>query len=281
MTVIAKKEPWCIKPDDLIHLSYKIHGTSGISAYVLCKQPLTFKDKLINLISGRKWNEEKHEYDYLYTSRTVIKNANYNPDVTGGFYGCDVWAEADKIVRPHLTRGMSAYYEIVGFLPNGRFIQKGYDYGCIPPIKGEIYTPEKHFKVRIYRLTYTNVDGVVHEFSPLEVKTWSENNGLVAVHTCYYGKAVDLYPDIIQKYDGKIIIPEDWNSKFWDKMANDKNFYMEMNSPDCNNKVPHEGLVIKKDDMHSRAWKLKTFAFINKSEQALLDAGEENIEDNA
>ena len=25
---------------------------------------------------------------------------------------------------------MTVYYEIVGFLPNGGYIQKGYDYGC-------------------------------------------------------------------------------------------------------------------------------------------------------
>ena len=51
-----------------------------------------------------------------------------------------------------------------------------------------------------------------------------------------------------------------------------------MNSPDCVNKVPHEGIVIKIDDGIARAFKLKTFAFLNK-EQVLLDKGEENIED--
>ena len=72
--------------------------------------------------------------------------------------------------------------------------------------------------------------------------------------------------------------PEDWNQQFWDMLANDKNFYMEMNSPDCNNNVPHEGLVIKKEDMISRAWKLKCFAFLQ-GEAKELDAGESNIED--
>ena len=55
---------------------------------------------------------------------------------------------------------------------------------------------------------------------------------------------------------------------------------MECNSPSCSNNVPHEGLVIKKEDMISRAWKLKCFAFLN-GEQKELDAGIENIEDNA
>ena len=54
---------------------------------------------------------------------------------------------------------------------------------------------------------------------------------------------------------------------------------MELNSPDCINKVPHEGIVIKKEDMVPAAVKLKCFSFLNKEQQA-LDAGEANIEDN-
>ena len=69
-----------------------------------------------------------------------------------------------------------------------------------------------------------------------------------------------------------------WCENFIEKLANDENFFMEMNSPDCINKVPHEGIVIKIDDMKSRAWKLKCFKFINK-EQELLDKGITNIED--
>lgn len=72
--------------------------------------------------------------------------------------------------------------------------------------------------------------------------------------------------------------PENWFEQFLEKLANDPEFYMEKNSPHCNNKVPHEGLVIKIDNMRSAAFKLKCFAFLNK-EQALLDAGEGNIED--
>lgn len=169
-TVLVRKEPWCINPDDLISLTYKIHGTSGISAYVLCKKPLNFIQKVFNWIEGKGWKGFTEEYDYIYASRSVVKNQYLNKEVGPGFYGEDVWAEADKIVRPNLVKGMTAYYEIVGFLPSGNYIQKNYDYGCTPPKAGETYTHEKHFKVRIYRLTLTNVDGVVHEFSAREVQ---------------------------------------------------------------------------------------------------------------
>ena len=264
-TVRIQNDKWAISPNDLISITEKIHGTSGISAYVLCKK----KPTLINKI--KSWfGNPNIEYDYLYASRSVIKNATEitNP---GGYYGCDIWAEADKIVRPRLQKGMTIYYEIVGFLPTGRYIQKNYDYGCVPPEKDEHFTHEKHFKVRVYRITITNVDGYVHEFSAKEVQEWCKANDLIPVTEYYYGYAKDLY---------NISVNDNWTDVFWDTMANDKNFYMECNSPSCINKVPHEGLVIKKEDMRSRAWKLKCFAFLN-DEQKELDAGIENIEDNA
>lgn len=267
-TALLKKYPYVIHPDSWIQMSYKIHGTSGISAYVLCKQELTWKQKIAKWLTGEDFNK----YDYLYASRTVIKNKFYNRNVGGGFYGVDVWAEADKIVRPCLAKGQTAYYEIVGYLPNNGFIQKKYDYGCVPPGISGKYISEKNFKVRIYRVTYTNVDGKVFEYTPRQVQEWCKSVGLTPVEECYYGKAKDLYPDLDTT--------NHWNENFIERLANDKRFYMEMDSPHCKNKVPHEGLVIKIDDGLSRAFKLKAFRFLNK-EQELLDKGESNIEDEA
>lgn len=265
-TTVIKKCPHVLKPTDLISITEKVHGTSGISAYVLCKQPLTWKQKIAKWLTGEKFNI----YDYLYSSRTVVKNKYYNKNVTSGFYGVDVWKCADDLIRPFLSRGMSAYYEIVGFLPNGGYIQKGYDYGCIPPKEGDKYQHGVHFKVLIYRLTYTNVDGNIHEFSAKEVQQWSKSMGLTPVTEYYYGYASELYPDL--KAD------EHWNENFLVRLANDKNFYMECDSPTCDNKVPHEGVVIKVENMKSEAFKLKCFKFLDKEGKA-LDKGELNIED--
>lgn len=261
-TSILKKLVNPIKPDDLISITSKIHGTSGISAYVLCKKPVKWY---------KFWKKYDIDYDYLYASRSVIKNANYNKAVSKGFYGCDVWKYADDYVKPFLQKGITAYYEIVGFLPNGGYIQKNYDYGCVPPKNEQDYKPEINFKVRIYRLTLTNVDGQVHEFSAREVQQWCKNNGLIPVTEFYYGYAKDLYKELDTS--------EHWYENFLEKLSNDKNFYMEMDSPDCNNKVPHEGIVIKKENMISAASKLKAFKFLS-GEQQQLDAGESNIEDN-
>lgn len=267
-TIVIKKCPYIINPDSWIQLSSKWHGTSCISAYVICKQPLNWKQKIAKWLTGEEFNK----YDYVYASRTVIKNKYYNKNVTEGYYGVDVWEEADKVVKPCLSRGISAYYEIVGYLPNGGYIQKGYDYGCVPPKEGEVYTSEKHFKVRIYRVTYTNVDGKVFEFSPRQVQMWCNSVGLKAVTELWYGRAGDLYSDI--KEDSE------WNENFINRLANDKRFYMECLSPDCINKVPHEGIVFRLEDNPSISLKLKCFAFISK-EQGFLDKGEGNIEDEA
>ena len=267
-TSLIKKCPYVINPNSLIQMSYKIHGTSGISAYVLCHQPLTWKQKIAKWLTKESFDK----YDYVYSSRTVIKNKFYNPQVGSGYYSEDIWAEADKIVRPSLSKGQTAYYEIVGFLPNGKYIQPGYDYGCTPPKPGETFTHERHFKVRIYRVTMTNVDGKVVEYTPLQVKQWCNKVGLTPVEECYFGKAKDLYPDLDTF--------NHWNENFIERLSNDKRFFMELDSPHCKNKVPHEGLVIKPLDRLGSALKLKTFRFLDK-EGRLADLGKVDIEDNS
>lgn len=173
---------------------------------------------------------------------------------------------------------MTAYYEIIGYLPSGSYIQKGYDYGCIPPKSQDEYKEGIHFKVLIYRLTYTNVDGFVHEFSAKEVQQWCQYNGLTPVTELYYGYAKDLYPQLYQELNGERMYADNWCDKFIDCLANDsERFYMEQPSPDCANNVPHEGIVIKTEKMRSEAWKLKTFAFLGKE----LQEEDINIEDNA
>lgn len=128
-----------------------------------------------------------------------------------------------------------------------------FDYGYIRPDKTFEYNV--NYGIRIYRITYTNVDGEVHEFSAKEVQQWSIANNLIPVYECYYGYAKDLYN-----------IPEDenWSINFLEKLSRDKNFFMEKNSPDCINKVPHEGLVLKIEDGKSHAWKIKCIKFLEK-----------------
>jgi hypothetical protein len=261
-TVLIKKCPNVIKPNDIIHISTKFHGTSGGSAYVLCKNKLNWKQKIANYLT----KEEFNSYKYLYHSRKVIKTFTQDES---GYYKTDVWRYADEIVKSSLIKGMQIYYEIIGYTPDGAYIQKDFDYGCIPPDNQYLYN--RNFKVLVYRITLTNVDGVIHEFSAKEVQQYCLKVGLTPVTELYYGYAKDLYPDIP--------CDDNFSETFINKLADDTNFHMECNSPDCKNKVPHEGVVIKIENMKSEAFKLKCFKFLNK-EQKELDNGIENIEDN-
>ena len=87
----------------------------------------------------------------------------------------------------------------------------------------------------------------------------------------YNGTLSNLYPDIS--------IQNHWYENVLEAMKNDKkHFYMECNDSVCKNKVPYEGIVLRKnEDPISEAFKLKTLAFF-KREKANIDAGEVDME---
>jgi hypothetical protein len=261
-TVLLKKTPYVLNPNDVIHISSKWHGTSAISAYVLCHKPLNWKQKIAKWLTGNTFDD----YDYVYSSRSVIKN-RYIKEPSKFEHKPDVWEIADDVVRPHLQKGQSVYYEIVGYLPSGGYIQKDYDYGCVPP--SDSYQEGVNYKIMVYRVTHTDPDGNVFEYSTQQVRQWCDKAGLTPVIQFYYGYAKDLYKDLDK---------ENWNTEFVQRLSLDKSMYMEQMSPDCSNKVPHEGVVIKIEDGSSRAFKLKSFAFTQK-EQKSLDKGEHDIEE--
>ena len=66
MATLIKKCPYVITPDACIQLSYKIHGTSGISAYVLCKE-----DNNKHQSNGYMFSRTQTEYMQPYNNTTT------------------------------------------------------------------------------------------------------------------------------------------------------------------------------------------------------------------
>ena len=158
---------------------------------------------------------------------------------------------------------MTFYYEIVGFLPNGGSIQKDYDYGC---------ESGKH-AVYIYRITSTNVDGKVIEFSAKQVQDFCKKNGLNAVPELYYGYAKDLNIFTTISTSVEAFNPQ-WSEMFLDGIKskyNEKDCYM------CANRVPEEGCVVRIEGLDCEAYKAKSNAFYER-ETKMLDKGEVDIE---
>ena len=260
-----------INPEDYIHISYKMHGTSGISANILCKKKLNIVEKLLTKLGINIITEK---YDNIYASRKVIKNPDLNPNAQH-YYSADIWGIANEVIHPLLPKGMTAYYEIVGYLPNGSMIQKNYDYGFEMPAANTPYMYGVHFGVFIYRLTNTNPDGKVFELSGKQVQEWCKANGLKAVPELYYGKASDFYDRKILGRKRSADHLDLWRNTFLEQVKlkyNEKDCYM------CNNKVPEEGCVLRIENLGIEAYKAKSNAFYE-LETKMLDKGEADIEE--
>ena len=180
------------KPGDEIEITLKIHGTSQRTANVPVLQEnrfsLTnneFKSMLIKLMPKGKWKDRLIEkwcnpvYDYgtiSGTRRTVMDTFE------GGFYGSNEFREQyHEFFKDKLWKGETVYYEVAGFTHTGQPIMatvsnKGvndknfvkmygekttFSYGCYP--NG---LPEQRSHMWVYRMTMTNPDGQVVEYTP-------------------------------------------------------------------------------------------------------------------
>lgn len=275
--------PKCIgrlKPSDVVTITSKLHGTSLICGKLHVKTPIKlpfykwiwnkFVD-LTGLFKAHRITDYTIEYGNVTSSRTVIKNQYINKNVTGGYYGVDVWSEYGNLIYPFLSEGMTIYGEIIGYLTGSdKMIQKNYDYGCN---KGEN-------KLMIYRITTTNEDGTKLEWNVTDVHNWTQ--GLIREHPeiadrihvidlLYHGTLGDLYPNISYM--------DHWHENVLEALRNEKErFNMEKNDPICHNKVPFEGIVLRIDnDELAEAFKLKCKKFLSK-EREEIDKGEVDME---
>lgn len=171
------------KPGDQIEITLKMHGTSMRTGYlpVFKGYKRTFLDKIFH-----REGKPIYEYDYVSgTRRTVLENFE------GGFYGSNAFRKQhhDKFVGK-LHKGEEIYYEITGYIDEttpimakgknekvGKDFVKQYgketvfNYGCKPGTS-DVY---------VYRMTMTNEDGDVVEYSPDFMRYRCEQMGVKCV----------------------------------------------------------------------------------------------------
>lgn len=186
------------KPGDLIEITLKMHGTSGRTGYLPKFQGYkrTFWDKIFR-------REGTPIYDWGYvtgTRRCVINDFNDG----GGFYGDNAFREPHaRFFEGKLHKGETVYYEIVGFTNTGAPImgqvanskisdkeftkQYGkittFSYGCDP--KGTDTEPQS--AMYVYRMTMTNEDGDVVEYTPDFMRYRCEQMGAKCVPVMWKG----------------------------------------------------------------------------------------------
>ena len=193
------------KPGDEIEITLKMHGTSQRTGYlpVFKGYKRTFKDWLLR-------RDGRPIYDWGYVSgtrRTVLDNYD------GGYYGSNEFREQhSKTFEGKLWKGETVYYEVVGFTHTGAPImaegnneklgkdfvkQYGkttvFSYGCHPlevdinpryfegHIEEGIVKEYHQSDIYVYRMTMTNEDGNVVEYTPDFMRYRCEQMGVKCV----------------------------------------------------------------------------------------------------
>ena len=246
---------------EYVVVTQKLHGTSAVFSHLVCKKPLTWKEKLAKRLGVAV---QETYYDSLYSSRRVLKNG-YVKD-NNHYYGTDIWGTVNDEVLPFIRKGITLYGEIVGFINENKPIFAGYSYGCKP---GE-------HAFYVYRITSTDPDGHVTEFTWEQVKDYCSQFGLKHVPELYKGKFCDL---VTQHCLNQTPMTAPW---CWDTL--DDNAIIEALREKFHNKVldtgvPDEGICVRIErGMTQETYKLKDFAFLKK-ESDDLDAEVVSIED--
>jgi hypothetical protein len=238
-----KKNISSFRKDDIVSITQKMHGTSIVMSNLICKKKLSLAEKVLKFL---KVNVIENHYDYVYSSRKVIKNLDID---VKNYYSEDIWGICFAKYKDSIQKGYSVYGEIVGQLPNGQWIQKDYSYGTRP----------KQWELYVYRITLTNEDGLVQELSWQQVKNYCEVNGLKYVPELFYGRISEKF-----KYESE--------DSFLQELSNE---YLEKVLPE---KVPDEGVCIRNESKDFIAYKLKSFAFFE-YETKQLDSNASDIEE--
>lgn len=191
------------KSGDLIEITRKLHGTSARTSHT--KVLKGFKRTLLDIILRR---EGTPIYDWGYVSgtrRTVLDTFD------GGFYGSNEFRKPyHDFFEGKLLKGETVYYEIVGFTHDGKsimgvcdnkklkdkeFVKKYgektvFSYGCAPSVEIDPETQaviKPQSDIYVYRMTMTNEDGEVVEYTPDQMRHRCMYMGVKTVPVHWYG----------------------------------------------------------------------------------------------
>ena len=225
------------KSGENLEVTLKMHGTSQRTGYLPTFQG--FKRTLWDRLLRR---EGTPVYDWGYVSgtrRTVLE------DYEGGYYGSNEFRQAhSKCFEGKLWKGETVYYEVVGFTTNGTpimgvcnnkklndkdFVKRygettTFSYGCNPDgchgtelLKMIIPNDENEetkiirgpqSDIYVYRMTMTNEDGDVVEYTPDFMRYRCEQMGVKTVPVFWRGEVPEIDNDEALPDDMKFTVGE-------------------------------------------------------------------------
>jgi hypothetical protein len=175
----------------------KLHGTSCRVANLPVVEPRKWWQRLFNLFP-------KSNYQFVVGSRRVLKSVGEKVSTSvGQYYNDNIHVLSSELFRGKLHKGETIYYEIVGFEPSGKpimpshsneklskflhseeydaFVERygkitQFTYGCSDPIIDTVSS--NYFDVYVYRITLTNEEGHVIDYSWEQVKQRCDEMGV-------------------------------------------------------------------------------------------------------
>ena len=198
------------KCGDEIEITLKMHGTSQRTGYLPTLKG--YKKTLWEKIT-RKEGTPIYDWGGVSGTRRVVLE-----DYDGGFYGSNAFREQhSKVFEGKLQKGETVYYEVVGFTDTGapimascnnkklndkEFIKQYgeetvFSYGCVP-FTPQLILAEPGIKIEqgpsgpqsdiyVYRMTMTNEDGFVVEYTPDFMRYRCEQMGVKTVPVLWKG----------------------------------------------------------------------------------------------
>ena len=201
------------RPGDEIEITLKMHGTSQRTGYLPTLQG--YKRTLWDRITRKEGTPIYDWGDVSGTRRVVLDSYD------GGFYGSNAFREQHaKTFEGKLMKGETVYYEVVGFTDTGapimstannkkmndkEFIKQYgeetvFSYGCEPNPKSLMIADPNADEITgiriplapqsdiyVYRMTMTNEDGFVVEYTPDFMRYRCEQMGVKTVPVLWKG----------------------------------------------------------------------------------------------
>jgi len=277
------------KRDDEIEITLKMHGTSQRTGYLPVFKGWNVKNKFFQgfvKYAGRtdlspfvqkcvdiamRGATPIYDWDYISGTRRVVLDT-----YDGGFYGSNEFREQhSKTFEGKLWKGETVYYEVVGFTHTGapimgdcdnkklndkEFVKQygkttTFSYGCHPhgwndkDLGYNLGRNEPQSDIYVYRMTMTNEDGNVVEYTPDFMRYRCEMMGV---------KCVPVF------WKGCLNEPDDWCGSEWNVGEYVKNIAEQYyDGPDPIGKTHvREGVVVRIVNRPAfTAFKHKNFSF--------------------
>lgn len=160
-----------------IVVTQKLHGTSIRIGNTIVKRKLNWRERFAKRLGIKVADTE---YDLVYGSRKVIKDAN-NPD-QAHFYGHDLWSQVGARYSDRVPQNFILYGEVIGYTEDGGEIQKNYTYDLAPG-ENELY---------VYRVAIVTNSGQLVDLSWDAVKNFCDQAGIKYTPELWRGKHKDF-----------------------------------------------------------------------------------------